>query len=66
MIAAEALHPVDPYVADEDYKEKENYGGTVGSVQSGEELDPDGEVWIHPTEDEKSGPNALLRVVDKM
>ena len=39
---------------------------SVASDQDHPTHDPNGEIWIHPTPDEISGPNALRRVVDKM
>ena len=39
---------------------------SVASAHAHPTHDPDGEIWIHPTPEEISGPNALRRVVDKM
>lgn len=39
---------------------------SVASAQAHPAYDPDGEIWIHPTPAEISGPDALRRVVDKM
>jgi len=39
---------------------------SVASAHAHPTHDPDGGVWIHPTPDQISGPNALRRVDDKM